>query len=519
MSYSFPTNQPDGTQVTLANGVTYQYDLANDRWLVRSVQGDVDGPDLGDLLWEEIDTGSNQNPPLALVVDGSRPTGGGTEGLLNLWHGDPADATTSPNQEFKVWMTDGGASIVDKYDHDGIYPWFEIRQGDKAMRMKGSSGGWTTHTKTYHVSTEEVTGDVLSDGPCELWLKYDDSPILDLLDDRYVNKEGGDFMEGPLDIRKQDGTGSRDTNKVKTLGVYSGSDDALRLGTNDKTDRVYVGKNDTSFNGPIKVDEIVERNDGQGTTVTDKLHLNDTLIFGPDHSKIAQINPAGGTIQEIELFTGNSGGQTLRMHLQGATYNNAMEFYAGPSAGKDVSLRLDSNKGIRAKNLSAWDTNIKDVADPVNDKDAVNLKSVQDAVGDLETRIRERLDDLIVETSSGQMKWQVVQNPMTAGTFTTYDRNGSTTYNIADTHDLQVNNTNLSGYDFHWDRLEPGMYLYMSGPLGLLVRFRVVAEPVDNGSWTSIKVADGFVSLTRMLGSPTMSSMWPSGRSQAAVRI
>ena len=310
MSYSFPTNQPDGTQVTLANGVTYQYDLANDRWLVRSVQGDADGPDLGDLLWEEIDTGSNQNPLLALVVMGSRPTGGGTEGLLNLWHGDPADCTTSPNQEFKVWMQDGGASIVDKFDQDGIHPWFEIRQGDKAMRMKGSSGGWTTHTKTYHVSTEEVTGDVLSDGPCELWLRYDESPILDLLDERnderYVKKEGGDFMEGPLDIRKQDGTGSRDTNKVKTLGVYSGSDDALRLGTNDKTDRVYVGKNDTSFNGPIKVDEIVERNDGQGTTVTDKLHLNDTLIFGPDHSKIARVNPAGGTIQEIELFTGLS---------------------------------------------------------------------------------------------------------------------------------------------------------------------------------------------------------------------
>ena len=96
-----------------------------------------------------------------------------------------------------------------------------------------------------------------------MWIRYDDSPILDILDERYVNKEGGDFMEGPLDIRKQDGTGSRDTNKVKTLGVYSGSDDALRLGTNDKTDRVYVGKNDTSFNGPIKVDEIVERNDGQ----------------------------------------------------------------------------------------------------------------------------------------------------------------------------------------------------------------------------------------------------------------
>ena len=100
MSYSFPLNQPDGTQVTLANGVTYQYDQANDRWLVRSVQNDQ--VSLDDLLWDEIDTGSNQNPPLTLMIAGSRPTGGGTEGLLNIWHGDPADCTTSPNQEFGV---------------------------------------------------------------------------------------------------------------------------------------------------------------------------------------------------------------------------------------------------------------------------------------------------------------------------------------------------------------------------------------------------------------------------------
>ena len=40
MSYSFPLNQPDGTEVTLANGVTYRFDQANDRWLVKSVHDD-----------------------------------------------------------------------------------------------------------------------------------------------------------------------------------------------------------------------------------------------------------------------------------------------------------------------------------------------------------------------------------------------------------------------------------------------------------------------------------------------
>ena len=96
MSYSFPTNQPDGTEVTLANGVTYKYDQANERWLVKSVHDD--GVSVDDLFWEEIDTGSNQNPPLTLRVTNSRPTGSGTEGLLHLWHGDPADATTTPSR-------------------------------------------------------------------------------------------------------------------------------------------------------------------------------------------------------------------------------------------------------------------------------------------------------------------------------------------------------------------------------------------------------------------------------------
>ena len=195
-----------------------------------------------------------------------------TEGIFSLWHGDPADEGVNgpPPQEFKVWMRDGGQAIQDKYDEDGFPPEFELRQGDKRLRFKALNGGWTTAGQTYHASCEATEGDVLADGPVEWFIKYEDNSFVALLDERYVNKFGGDTMEGPLDIRKQDGTSSRDTNKVKTLGVYSGSDDALRLGTNNQTDRVYVGKSDTSFNGPIKVGEIVERNDGQGTTSYDR---------------------------------------------------------------------------------------------------------------------------------------------------------------------------------------------------------------------------------------------------------
>ena len=37
MSYAFPKDQPDGTEVELANGVTYRYSQAKNRWAVADV--------------------------------------------------------------------------------------------------------------------------------------------------------------------------------------------------------------------------------------------------------------------------------------------------------------------------------------------------------------------------------------------------------------------------------------------------------------------------------------------------
>jgi len=109
--------------------------------------GDSGGSN-GGILWEEIDTGSNQNPILTLRSTGSRPTGSATEGILTLWHLDPADCTTNPNQELKVWMTDGGQSILDKWNDDGVGFWFEIRQGSKSQKMKLVGYPWVTNTTT-----------------------------------------------------------------------------------------------------------------------------------------------------------------------------------------------------------------------------------------------------------------------------------------------------------------------------------------------------------------------------------
>ena len=292
MSYSFPLNQPDGTEVTLANGVTYQYDKANDRWLVKSVPGgDVN---LDDLLWQEIDTGSNQNPPLTLMITGSRPTGGGTEGLLHLWHGDPADTTTTPEQEFKVWIQDGGQSIVDKFDDDGILPEFEIRQGDKAMRMKGTSGGWITNVKTYHTSCEEVTGDILIDGPCQLFVRYEFD--IKELDGRYVKKEGGDEMQGPFVIKNNpDISDSREARRLTVLDIKSGTENSsLNLGALNTS--VYVGHNQTTFAKPVHVGTIREKNADDGITLESTLHFDSAI------DTLMSINPEIGEVQQIDLF-------------------------------------------------------------------------------------------------------------------------------------------------------------------------------------------------------------------------
>ena len=456
---------------------------ANDRWLVKSVPGgDVN---LDDLLWQEIDTGSNQNPPLTLMITGSRPTGGGTEGLLHLWHGDPADTTTTPEQEFKVWIQDGGQSIVDKFDDDGILPEFEIRQGDKAMRMKGTSGGWITNVKTYHTSCEEVTGDILIDGPCQLFVRYEFD--IKELDGRYVKKEGGDEMQGPFVIKNNpDISDSREARRLTVLDIKSGTENSsLNLGALNTS--VYVGHNQTTFAKPVHVGTIREKNADDGITLESTLHFDSAI------DTLMSINPEIGEVQQIDLF-GNGQDKILNVNIQGATYKNAIEFESGPSAERGPIFRIDSNKGIKAKNLKAWDTTIGDVADPQISKDAVNLRTAEKMVGDLEQRIRDSLDNLIKENAAGQMKWQIVQFPQTAGTFTSFNSGNSTEADPRNIKDLQVHNTNLSGYPFGWDQLKPGQYVYMTGPMEILVRFRVVGEPENKGTWTSIPVADGFAS-------------------------
>lgn len=96
----------------------------------------------------------------------------------------------------------------------------------------------------------------------------------------FVKKTGGDSMEGPLTIQAQVPANARDTKKIITYGVYSNSDgSALRLGTT--RDRVYVGHNDTSFNGLVKIDEIEEKNAGSGVTFSSEIYAGVNMTHVP----------------------------------------------------------------------------------------------------------------------------------------------------------------------------------------------------------------------------------------------
>ena len=289
----------------------------------------------------------------------------------------------------------------------------------------------------------------------------------------YVKKKGGDSMEGPLNISTQPGTGARDSRRINTLGVYSNSENSsLQLGTTNT--KIYVGSNDTSFNGPIKVSEIQDRGNG--------IQIEAPLKFG-QQSELFNIETDSGTTQNINLFGPNSNSEftTLKFNILGATWKNAIEFESGGSTGKETILRLDSNKGLKARNLNMDDTRITDLADPINLDDAVNLGWIQN-----------RFDKLITENSSGAMKFMVLQYPRNNGEFTCLNSSNTTTYEPLLTNWIWAHENNLSGYPFNWDKVQPNTYFYMAGPGESLCRFRVVATPTEGpeGGYYRIRVAE-----------------------------
>ena len=92
--------------------------------------------------------------------------------------------------------------------------------------------------------------------------------------------------------------------------MFSNTDgSALRLGTT--RDRVYVGHNDTSFNGPIKVDEIQEKNVGGGVEFADRVILKTEGVEDDEAVTKKYIDDAARHLQDeiVELEE-----ETLQVH-------------------------------------------------------------------------------------------------------------------------------------------------------------------------------------------------------------
>ncbi len=232
--------------------------------------------------------------------------------------------------------------------------------------------------------------------------------LKDYIDGTFVKKEGGDSMEGPLEMRAQPGTVSRDTNKITTLGVYSSSDSsALRFGTAGT--KMYVGASDTAFSTMIKVPKIAEWNSGDGISIANE------LVF-EQQGDLISIAPDNGTTQNINLFSGGNADQTtVKVNLNGATFRNSIEFESGSSQEREIILRIDSNKGIRIRNLNMDSTKIKSLMDPTDDQDAATKKYVDDQdaatkqyVDDQDAATKQYVDDLL--SADGSTNWDLIAN-------------------------------------------------------------------------------------------------------------
>jgi hypothetical protein len=182
-------------------------------------------------LEEEISQTDNYIAVNPIDMDGI------THGWGDVSVGDYVEIVDLDNPEnYALWV------IQDPADTNSSFTYFEVKLKDKGNNFLV---GETCELRFFAINEQQAD---LTD-----------------LDRRYLKKTGGDTMEGPLHVKAR-GDDSRATSRVKTLGVFSASSSALRLGTT--TDRVYIEDDNTKFNGGILVNNIGPKTeDGRGVTL------------------------------------------------------------------------------------------------------------------------------------------------------------------------------------------------------------------------------------------------------------
>ena len=277
-AFQFP--DPIDTGITTVTnpltGSTYQWKEPPGKWVVTVKMRDV-----GDIIWE------GDNPPDPI---GDYKLWYSTDTLeLYFYYCDAAGTCAWVPTSVPIQVLDDLNSFaaqaeldIDQLQYkqqllqsavDQIY--LDVQTGASQRPPIFSTTEPDKHPDFTPPQDELIAGDIWYDttNPDELdQYIYDGTKWLEF-GGQFVRKKGGDSMEGPLVIRAQDPTQGRETNKVQTLGVYSNSEgSALRLGTT--RDRVYVGHDDTSINGPVKIQEVQEKTSGQGIKVSNDLKMS-----------------------------------------------------------------------------------------------------------------------------------------------------------------------------------------------------------------------------------------------------
>ena len=169
---------------------------------------------------------------------------------------------------------------------------------------------------------------------------------LDIDLSNYVKKSGGDNMQGPLHM-KNNGSDTRGTNRVTTLGVFSNSEgSALRLGTT--RDRVYIGHNDTSINGPLKVDQIQEKNTDAGITFSDDVQYNGSTTNDTNiQTRESVVSLMNGYATKTELQQAIN---DLRDEIEQQRFNNILHDAPFVSKTNNTELFYSTNSGALPPN-------------------------------------------------------------------------------------------------------------------------------------------------------------------------
>jgi hypothetical protein len=222
-----------------------------------------------------------------------------------------------------------------------------------------------------------------------------DIPETDLSD--YVSKTGGDDMQGPLHVKGW-GDDSRGTSRVKTLGVFSDSSSALRLGTT--SDRIYVEDENTKFNGGILVNNIGPKTeDGRGVTLNvegnndkhlvTKKYVDDAVQSGVEGTDLSGLVPLDGsktmtgalTAPRVNVKTTDYGDGVLLVEGKRDNTNNVaarVTFSNSTNANAYGSIEWYATTG--SNGTFKFTNKVKLLEEGTADNDAVTKKYVDDAV-------------------------------------------------------------------------------------------------------------------------------------------